>query len=200
MPNGWSGASSVPAWTRAVDVLQDAGAEVVEVMLTSSRVDSRLDVRPVYCAGLKSGVNAWLRAVGADGDAASLEAILAFNEADMARRAPRGHDLLVASQTSPLTDAEYAAQGLRNRHISAQAVRNALVDYSVDALVGVGSGLVFTAAVAGLPSLSVPAGYRDTGEPVGMLLVGEYGRDGELLTMAYAFEHAGRLRVDPKIG
>lgn len=51
---------------------------------------------------------------------------------------------------------------------------------------------IFTlpASLAGLPGMSVPAGFGEEGLPVGLQLIGNYWREGELLHAAHAFQQA----------
>jgi aspartyl-tRNA(Asn)/glutamyl-tRNA(Gln) amidotransferase subunit A len=51
---------------------------------------------------------------------------------------------------------------------------------------------IFTlpASLAGLPGMSVPAGFGEAGMPVGLQLIGNYFREGELLHAAHAFQQA----------
>jgi amidase len=54
------------------------------------------------------------------------------------------------------------------------------------------------AAIAGYPSLTVPAGLVRS-LPVGLTLVGKRGEDGLLLQVAHAFERATHARVAPRL-
>lgn len=55
-------------------------------------------------------------------------------------------------------------------------------------------------SATGLPALSVPAGFSDSGLPVGMQLVMNHGEDFELLRVGYAFEQAtGFARQAPAL-
>lgn len=51
---------------------------------------------------------------------------------------------------------------------------------------------IYTLAVslAGLPGMSVPVGFGDQGRPVGMQLIGNYFKEGELLTVADHYQSA----------
>jgi aspartyl-tRNA(Asn)/glutamyl-tRNA(Gln) amidotransferase subunit A len=51
---------------------------------------------------------------------------------------------------------------------------------------------IFTlpASLAGLPGMSVPAGFGDAGMPVGLQLIGNYFDEGRLLHTAHAFQQA----------
>ena len=58
-----------------------------------------------------------------------------------------------------------------------------LADYLAD---------IFTlpASLAGLPGMSVPAGFGEGGMPVGLQLIGNYFQEGTLLHAAHAFQQA----------
>ncbi|MBP6775911.1 MAG: Asp-tRNA(Asn)/Glu-tRNA(Gln) amidotransferase subunit GatA [Piscinibacter sp.] len=60
---------------------------------------------------------------------------------------------------------------------------------------------IFTlpASLAGLPGMSVPAGFGDAGMPVGLQLIGNYFDEGVLLHAAHAFQQATdwHLRAPP---
>jgi aspartyl-tRNA(Asn)/glutamyl-tRNA(Gln) amidotransferase subunit A len=51
---------------------------------------------------------------------------------------------------------------------------------------------IFTlpASLAGLPGMSVPAGFGEAGMPVGLQLIGNYFAEGALLQAAHAFQQA----------
>ena len=47
-----------------------------------------------------------------------------------------------------------------------------------------------SASLAGLPAMSVPAGFGDAGMPVGLQLIGNYLQEGRLLNAAHRFQQA----------
>lgn len=51
---------------------------------------------------------------------------------------------------------------------------------------------IFTlpASLAGLPGMSVPAGFGEAGMPVGLQLIGNYFKEGQLLNAAHRFQQA----------
>jgi amidase len=46
--------------------------------------------------------------------------------------------------------------------------------------------------LAGVPAISVPAGFSDTGLPIGMQLIGRPQGDAALLRLAHAYDAATR--------
>jgi aspartyl-tRNA(Asn)/glutamyl-tRNA(Gln) amidotransferase subunit A len=61
---------------------------------------------------------------------------------------------------------------------------------------------IFTlpASLAGLPGMSVPAGFGEGGMPVGLQLIGNYFREAELLHAAHAFQQATGFHAQPPKG
>ena len=60
--------------------------------------------------------------------------------------------------------------------------------------------VVIYATFAGLPCISVPAGFNAQGLPMGLQLIGRPQADAEVLRLAHAYEQAAQdvLRVEPK--
>jgi len=54
--------------------------------------------------------------------------------------------------------------------------------------------------IAGLPGVTVPAGYYQSGSPFGIIFVGRQWSEPGLISMAYAFEQATQHRRVPNLG
>lgn len=54
-------------------------------------------------------------------------------------------------------------------------------------------------SVVGYPAISVPAGHSKDGLPIGLQMVARPWEEGNLLSMAYAFEQATRVRKPPRL-
>jgi len=183
----------------AVELLRQAGAEVVllpPLSLLAMRHEER-DFFTLARRDFKRGVNAYLARVNAP--VASLAAVIAFNAADLPRRAPFGQETLIAAQAAETTDAEYAAVLERTRDRARSAIDGMLDDHDVEVLVAIGYPFYVHYCAAGYPAVSVPAGYRTSGEPVGLAFVGRLGDDSVLIRVAFAFEKIARARRPPKL-
>ena len=53
--------------------------------------------------------------------------------------------------------------------------------------------------MTGHPAITVPAGYSRTGLPIGLQIVGRLWQDDELLSLAYGFEQATKVRRPPRL-
>jgi len=71
-------------------------------------------------------------------------------------------------------------------------------EHDVTALLFAGAGSAHLGALAGYPSITVPAGYEPTNRrPFGISLLGRPWSEPTLLGYAYAYEQATRLRRPP---
>jgi amidase len=60
-----------------------------------------------------------------------------------------------------------------------------------------GGDPILMASIAGLPEITVPAGYTTDGAPIGISFLGRAFSEGTLLRLAYAYEQATLLRRPP---
>ena len=120
------------------------------------------------------------------------------------------HERLQAILKSPQRGSEEHRRALIKRDAIRGAVLAAMDEHRVAALVypvirrkparfgepQLGTNCQLSAA-SGLPALSVPAGFTDDGLPIGLEFFGRAWSESELLTLAYAWEQASKLRRTP---
>lgn len=197
---------------RAIASLRAGGAEVVDVEIATWRQWGE-DELNVLLYEFKDGLNAYLAAAG--GEHASLESLIAWNNAHAAEAMPHfAQELFEQAQAKgPLTEPAYVAARDRARRLAGEQGLLATMDqHRLDAVIapstspawptdhvngdhfsGAGYGI---AAVAGTPSITVPSG-EVRGLPVGVVFMGRAWSEAELLGYAYAFEQATRARKAP---
>lgn len=178
---------------RTAHQFRDAGAEVKDVTLDRGSVDAST----ILAYGYKQGVNKYLQDTG--GKVRSVQEIIDFNQQDPANRAPWGQQLLTDAQATTTDEATYRQKVDEAQRTTREAIDSALRSNNVDVLVSLSNQASSQYANAGYPALSVPAGYRDSGEPLGMTLIGTHLDDGKLIKIGYAYEQKFGMRKDPQM-
>jgi amidase len=128
----------------------------------------------------------------------TLEDLIAYNSEDPKRRVPFGQDLLekYAPLSADISAADYARLTADLHRALTEAMDAAFAAQGrVEVLVSIANRHSIFYATAGYPAITVPIGRKDSGEPVGMTLIGKKGQDAQLLSYAYAFEQATRARI-----
>ena len=169
----------------------------------------------------KYGINAYLAYIAEFGFAGSLPRTLAelidFNKrnADLVLSRFGQETFEHAEATSgDLTDHVYVAARREATRLARTAISTPLAEHGVEAIVALtaspacltdyilGDHDVFhtsgPAAVAGCPSITVPAGYV-SGLPVGVSFFGPRWSEPRLIALAYAFEQATLIRQVPAL-
>ncbi|NED11843.1 amidase family protein [Streptomyces sp. SID9124] len=197
--------------TRTAERLRAAGAEIVEVDLPYQARLAELEF-PALLSEFHRDIDAYLATRNGPRDLAEL---IEFN-----RSHPReqtcfaGQELFEqALAAPPTTDPEYAAMRAELANLSRRSIDEVMAAHDLDAIASPANPPAWTtdcgrgdndvipsstpAAVAGYPSLSVPAGF--VGElPVGLLLMAGNGQDADLLSLGAAVEHRLDGRRPPR--
>lgn len=200
----------------AIAAMQSAGATIIDpanIVTAGKFDDAETDVLHFE---FKADLNAYLASLGPRAPHKDLAALIAFNEANREREMPYfGQELFIRSQAKgPLTTPAYkTARAKCVRMSRAEGIDATLAKHRVTALIAPTGGPAwptdllngdhFTggsstpAAVAGYPSITVPAGYVH-GLPVGISFIGAQWSDATLIGLAYAFEQATKVRRPPR--
>jgi amidase len=186
-----------PVFLAAIETLRAAGAEIVDAgELPDLRAANRARIE-VMLFEMKAGINAYLAELGPNARMKTLADVIRFNDEHWASEQPLfGQQHFLKSQTKgPLTDPAYlAALELCQRASRSEGI-DALMDrHRLDAIVGGGGGL---AAMAGYPSITVPAGFN--GEmPAGFIMYTRAWQEAKLIALAADFEARAKARREPK--
>ena len=182
-------------YAATVGKLRRAGAELIEItppevalngFLTLLNIDMKNDL-PKYLA--------------ADADkrieVTSVKDIVAFNLKDSLLRAPYGQQLFegIVEDTTTLAALEIIKTNLTN---SGRKYFQALKDDDLEAILSINNYHSGFAAVANYPTLTVPMGYKNSGEPISLTFIGTPLSERILLEIGYAFEQLTKVRKMPK--
>ena len=200
----------------AMKVLNQLGATLVDPadILTIGKFDDA--EMTVFMYELKADLNAYFKRLGVDAPVHSLKELIEYNERNSKSEMPYfGQELfLKAEAKGPLTSKEYLdALKLCRRMSRKDGIDATMKKFKLDAFVAptdspawltdlidgdhfIG-GSSTMAAVAGYPSITVPAGFV-FGLPVGISFFGRAWSEPALIKFAFAFEQATLSRKPPK--
>lgn len=200
----------------AIERMKELGAIIVDPADIPNLGEYDASEFEVLLYEFKADLDRYLGALGPSAKVHSLADVIAFNEANRDREMPYFNQelLLQAQKKGPLTDRAYRSALTKNIRLSRRKGIDEVMDrLDLDALVAPTGGppwptdLVngdhFTgssttpAAVAGYPSITVPAGYA-FGLPVGISFIGRAWSEPLLLKFAYAYEQGTKHRRPPK--
>lgn len=202
----------------ALEAMRALGAELVDPanIPTARQIKASESEREVLLYEFKADLNAYLAGLGPDAPVRTLEELIAFNEDHAEQEMPYfGQEIFIMAQAKgSLTDQAYLDMLEQNRQLARTLGIDAVMQkFQLDALVMPTisppwkidlidgdykmGGSAQPAALAGYPAITVPAGYA-FGLPVGVTFMGRAFSEPKLIQLAYAFEHATRLRRAPR--
>lgn len=201
----------------ALDVMKRLGATLIDTTeLPKADAFSGAETT-VFQYEMKAGLDAYLARLGPKAPVRSLKDVVEFNEKHADRELPYfGQDSFqkMAARGS-LASYEYQEALAKCRRITRTEGIDAVMDknkfdaviapcggpaWVTDLLAGdryLGGDIISVAAVAGYPSITVPAGFL-FGLPIGLGFIGRAWSEPTLLKLAYAFEQATKVRKPPR--
>ena len=200
----------------AIETMKSCGAIIVDPADLPTHGKFEDSEFEVMLYEFKAGLNAYLAGVGPRAPVRTLKEIIGFNERNKEKELLYfGQDTFIKAQAKgPLSEKAYIDALDKNRRLSREEGIDAVMNqHRLDALVAPTTGpahkidLLYgdrdtggsstPAAVAGYPSITVPAGHV-FGLPVGVSFFGRAYSEPTLLKLAFAFEQATKVRKPPK--
>jgi amidase len=179
----------------SVDKLKRAGVEIVEItppeisfkgFTTLLNIDMKYDL-PTYLSE-----NADKSVV-----IKNVQDVIEFNEKDSILRAPYGQQLFegIVKDSTTIEELDVIKTNLNSE---GKKFLQALKNENLDAILSINNYHSGIAAVALYPTLTVPMGYKESGEPVSLTFIGLPFSERKLLEIGYAFEQLTKARKMPK--
>lgn len=125
--------------------------------------------------------------------------VIAFNEVDMALRAPYGQERLEGILTDTTSAEQLKRIITKGREEARSFFDEPMEEYDLDVLTSINNYDAGRAALAHYPALTLPMGYKETGEPINLTLIGPRLSEEKLLKIAYAIERQTRKRRPPEM-
>jgi len=200
----------------ALRAMKDRGIELVDPIELAPRSAYGDAPFEVLLHEFKAGLNAYLAGLSQNVKVGDLSDVITFNEqhADEELRHFGQEILLAANERGGLDSPPYLDALAKARRLSrTDGIDRAMSEHRLDAIVTSSTGPSWVtdlvhgdrsshgssspAAIAGYPSITVPAGFI-RGLPVGISFFGARFSEPVLLKVAYGFEQATKLRRPPR--
>ena len=182
-------------YASSIKKLEKEGAELVEItppeiyfngFLSLLNIDMKHDL-PNY---LKNNANKSIFIK-------NVKDVVDFNKKDSILRAPYGQQLFdgIVKDATTLEELEEIKANLKSE---GEKYLQFLKDENLAAILSINNYHSGIAAVALHPTLTVPMGYKKSGEPVSLTFIGLPFSERKLLEIGYAFEQLTKVRKMPK--
>lgn len=175
--------------------LHAAGAIIVDVPpmaeFAGKEKDDALhaDNAAVLSRGFRLGLEAYFAEQGNRVPLHTLAELVDFNGLDPSNRVPFGQELIIgAANTTPEQLAAYPELAARTVEAYGALVRAALATHDVAFIADFSNYASPYHSRSGFPALTLPAGVRESGEPLGITFFGDRLSDDDLLRYGFAFE------------
>ncbi|MDF4204830.1 amidase family protein [Maribacter sp. SA7] len=184
-------------YKKTIEDLKEAGATIVEFtppevamngFLSILNIDMRNDLKSY----LKEYTDPKLVKISSVTDA------VIFNNQDSLVRIPYGQALFNGILSDSTTTAELEEIKSNLEKNGRTFFDNAMDKHKLDAVLSINNYHAGYAAVAKYPALTVPMGYKNTGEPISLTFIGKQFSEANLLRLGKSYEEKFPNRVLPK--
>lgn len=182
-------------YATTIEKLKKEGVEIVEITPSEISFDGFTTLLNI---DMKHDLPKYLSEFAAKNiTVKSVKDVVLFNLKDSVLRAPYGQQLfdgIIKDKTS-LEELEI----IKNNLIAeGKKYLQALKSKNLDAILSINNYHSGIAAVAKHPTLTVPMGYKNSGEPISLTFIGIPFSERKLLAIGYGFEQLTKVRKMPK--
>ena len=128
----------------------------------------------------------------------SIADIIAYNKNDSILKIPYGQGRFEQMLAENTTEAELLQIKAKIKKEGVNFFEKPMVKYQLDAILSINNNNAGHAAAANYPCLTIPMGYKTTGEPWGLTFIARPYQEDTLLKMGFAFEKATKIRKLPQ--
>lgn len=182
---------------KSIHSMKEAGAIIID----NVNLPPLSEDKTVLIYEFKSALNRYLADLGPGAPMKSLRDIIEYNNQHHEKALKYGQPYLLESEyntTGTLTEPKYIKARMRDWRVSREEGIDKLVkEHRLDALFC--PGVTDAPALAGYPSVMVPAGYVKNGMPFGVSFTGSAYSEARLICLAYAFEQKTKARKPPRL-
>lgn len=180
-----------------MEILKEAGAAIVEFEPPKVGFDGFISLLNVE---MKNDLPSYIEAHVKNKDLVavrSVQDVVEFNQKDSLTRIPYGQPRLdgILADTTSAEDLKGIKQRLK---VAGRTYFNtSMDDYRLDAILSINNYDAGAAAAAEYPALTIPMGYKVSGEPINLTFIGKQFQEGKLYALGAAFETLTKARKIP---
>ena len=179
----------------SVEKIKSAGAEIFEIEFEQNNNDG---FGTLLNTDMKVDLANYLKDHAGDKiPYRSVADIIAFNKTDTLKSIPYGQGRFDGIMNENKTNEEIMNLKKAVRKSGVGYFEKPMQQFQLDFILSVSNRSAGFAAAANYPCITVPMGYRASGEPVGITFIGRPFTEDRLLKVAYAFEQATKQRKVP---
>ncbi|WP_019670383.1 amidase family protein [Eudoraea adriatica] len=184
-------------YLKTANKLRDLGAVIIEFTAPEVSMDGFLTLLNI---DMKNDLPEYLNAHVQNKEVIpmrTLKDIVEFNLADSLLRVPYGQSIFdgILKDSTSLDELQLIKNRLeKNGRLFFDTPMD---QHQLDAILSINNYHAGFAAVAKYPALTVPMGYRETGEPISLTFISKQFRERSLLKLGHAFETATKIRKLP---
>jgi amidase len=185
-----------PIYKKTIENLKQQGVEIIEIQpqnmdfssfVTFLNADMKVDL-PKYLE-MHSSVSTSFKTVND---------IVNFNKQDSVLRIPYGQTLFEGIVAETISKEDFESLKIKFNEEAVSFFETPIQEHKLDAILSINNYNSGHAAMAKYPCLTVPMGYTDLGEPVGITFIARPFEEEKLLQIGYAFEKEFPIRMSPK--
>ncbi len=185
-----------PIYKKTIENLKQQGVEIIEIQpqnmdfssfVTFLNADMKVDL-PKYLE-THSSVSASFKTVND---------IVNFNKQDSLLRIPYGQALFEGIVAETISENDFEQLKIKFNKEAVSFFETPMQEFKLDAILSINNYNSGHAAMAKHPCLTVPMGYSDLGEPIGITFIARPFEEEKLLQIGYAFEKEFPVRMSPK--
>jgi amidase len=184
-------------YARAVSLLENEGADTIEFNPPTLNFSG---FTTILSGDMKKDLPEYFKKFGSEKlPFKSVGDIVAFNQQDSTLRIPYGQHHF--ENTMNETISQNSLDSLFEiRHQEATSFFKAIFDNgNPDVILSINNYNAGHAALAKHPCITIPMGYKDSGEPINLTLIGKSREEDKLLKIAYSLEQKLNFRIPPSL-
>lgn len=181
-----------------IEKMSSAGAIIIEFEPPEVAFDGFLSILNI---DMKNDLPKYLNTMVTDKQSVSIENIndaTLFNLQDSLIRIPYGQERFEGILDDSTTETELTIIKKRLKANGRKYFDIPTQEYQLDAILSINNYDAGAAAVAEYPALTIPMGYKNTGEPISLTFIGKQFKEIELYKLGIAFEDLTKARKIPK--